>query len=169
MVATTLIKDLGTFDAAHQLPHHEGKCANLHGHTYRVVVTVVGVVSKVIPGQPSTSEGMLIDFSLLKDVYKKRIEQVVDHSFMVGSIPLPWVADLERTQGVSLEALGVGKLAVLPIAVTTAELLSNWMLGEMIEGLDLVGALDRISDIAIEVFETPTSAAKSSAHLKEVL
>ena len=44
------------FEAAHQLPHHPGKCRELHGHSYRLVVSV----NRPVDGH----SGMAIDFSL---------------------------------------------------------------------------------------------------------
>ncbi len=42
-----------TFDAAHHLHLYEGKCKNLHGHTYRLVITVSGFVDEI---------GIAVDF-----------------------------------------------------------------------------------------------------------
>jgi 6-pyruvoyltetrahydropterin/6-carboxytetrahydropterin synthase len=47
-------------DAAHSLPNYKGKCANLHGHSWRIVVEVVGVKNE--------ETGMLIDFVEIKKV-----------------------------------------------------------------------------------------------------
>lgn len=63
-----------TFDAAHQLPHHDGKCANMHGHTYVVEVTVSGHVQLSGP-----SEGMVVDFAKMSAYWKLRFEPLVDH------------------------------------------------------------------------------------------
>lgn len=66
-VGTTMrvVKEI-SFDCAHILPFYDGKCARLHGHTYRLWVGVEGQVD------PET--GMVVDF---KDV-KKILESVVD-------------------------------------------------------------------------------------------
>jgi 6-pyruvoyltetrahydropterin/6-carboxytetrahydropterin synthase len=47
-----------TFDSAHYLRNYAGKCANMHGHTYRVIVTIEG--DRLDP------LGMLVDFSTVK-------------------------------------------------------------------------------------------------------
>ena len=62
-----------TFDAAHWLPNvRDGhKCANLHGHTYRVVVAV--------EGQVDAYTGFVLDFGDLKDAVKQTIDWL-DHS-----------------------------------------------------------------------------------------
>lgn len=59
-----------TFDSAHFLPSYNGKCENMHGHTYRLQVTVDG---------PLDNEGMVIDFALLKKVVKTKVLDKLDH------------------------------------------------------------------------------------------
>ena len=61
------------FDAAHQLRNYSGKCASIHGHTWRVEV--------IVEGQSLDHVGMLIDFSLLKKMIKEEIARF-DHSFI---------------------------------------------------------------------------------------
>lgn len=53
----TISKDI-KFDCAHMLSNYEGKCANLHGHTYHGTVTIEGDVD------PET--GMLLDYNIIK-------------------------------------------------------------------------------------------------------
>lgn len=71
----TTISKSWSFDAAHQLPHHDGKCANPHGHTYRLTVGVSGE-PKPIKGNPD--EGMVMDFAVLDDVWKL-LKPILDH------------------------------------------------------------------------------------------
>ena len=61
-----------TFDAAHRLLDYEGKCSQMHGHTYRLQVTVCGI--------PDLVTGILIDFCELKDLVNKNIIDIVDHA-----------------------------------------------------------------------------------------
>lgn len=61
------------FDAAHRLCGYQGNCANIHGHTWIVEVTVSGEQLNAI--------GMLIDFKDLKKALKKIIEQL-DHQYI---------------------------------------------------------------------------------------
>jgi 6-pyruvoyltetrahydropterin/6-carboxytetrahydropterin synthase len=58
------------FDAAHHLTKYYGKCEKVHGHTYKLLVTVSGELS---------SNDMLIDFIILKRVVKKHILDYLDH------------------------------------------------------------------------------------------
>ena len=59
------------FEAAHRLPDHPGKCRELHGHSYRLVVSVDRPIE---PGS-----GMAIDFSDLKRIVARDVVDVVDH------------------------------------------------------------------------------------------
>ncbi|GLG00257.1 6-carboxytetrahydropterin synthase QueD [Alicyclobacillus hesperidum subsp. aegles] len=67
-----------TFDAAHHLHAYDGKCTNLHGHTYRLVVTVSGFVNAI---------GIVIDFGELKQIYRDVIERKVDHQYLNEVLP----------------------------------------------------------------------------------
>ncbi|MBU1018992.1 MAG: 6-carboxytetrahydropterin synthase QueD [Patescibacteria group bacterium] len=59
------------FDAAHYLPKYHGKCEKLHGHTYKLRVT--------LEGEPD-SEGMVFDFAEIKRVVAERVLEELDHS-----------------------------------------------------------------------------------------
>lgn len=66
-----------SFDIAHLLDGHDGKCKNLHGHTYQLEVEVQG---PLIQGGPK--DGMVLDFSTLKSVVKMHIIDRMDHAFL---------------------------------------------------------------------------------------
>jgi len=75
-----------TFDSAHQLIGHKGKCANLHGHTYKLEVVLKGTL---VTDDQLSDEGFLIDFSDVKKVVKKLVVDQLDHSFMaMGNEPV---------------------------------------------------------------------------------
>lgn len=69
-----------SFDAAHFLPNHKGKCSSMHGHTYRLEVTVVREDGKLI--NSGSDEGMVIDFSDLKAIVKAEVIDKVDHKVL---------------------------------------------------------------------------------------
>ena len=69
-----------TFDAAHFLPHHKGKCSSMHGHTYRLEVTVVREKGELI--EQGSDEGMVIDFSDLKAIVKTEVIDKMDHKLL---------------------------------------------------------------------------------------
>lgn len=58
-----------TFHAAHSLPNHEGECANLHGHTFKMLVEVSGCVN----AKEGAENGMVMDFSHLKEMVEDKI------------------------------------------------------------------------------------------------
>jgi 6-pyruvoyltetrahydropterin/6-carboxytetrahydropterin synthase len=65
------------FDAAHVLTNHQGLCRNLHGHTYRVDVSV---------RQPADDPGdMVIDFKDLKQIAAREICDRFDHAFIYNT------------------------------------------------------------------------------------
>ena len=61
------------FDAAHRLIGYEGKCAELHGHTWKVEVFVVG--------EKLNDVGILVDFNILKEEISQIIGRL-DHKFL---------------------------------------------------------------------------------------
>lgn len=67
-------------DMGHRVPNHRSKCKNPHGHRYTIEV---GVDDKVIDTKGVSEEGMVIDFSDLKDVMMRKIDATFDHSFVV--------------------------------------------------------------------------------------
>ena len=70
-----------SFEMAHALWNYDGPCRNVHGHSYRLLVTLTGTpVDK--PGDPKN--GMVIDFTDLKNIVKKEIVSVFDHAVVVS-------------------------------------------------------------------------------------
>ena len=67
-----------TFDAAHHLHCYEGKCKNLHGHTYKVVFGISGYVNEI---------GLAIDFGDIKEIWKNEIEIYLDHRYLNETLP----------------------------------------------------------------------------------
>lgn len=68
-----------TFDAAHFLPNHKGKCAAMHGHTYRLEVTVIRQNGLIDSG---SDEGMVIDFYDLKGIVTAEVIDKLDHKVL---------------------------------------------------------------------------------------
>jgi 6-pyruvoyltetrahydropterin/6-carboxytetrahydropterin synthase len=62
-----------SFETGHALYGYDGKCKNVHGHSYKLSVTVIGVP---ITDRDNVKFGMVIDFSDLKKIVK---EEIVDH------------------------------------------------------------------------------------------
>ena len=67
------------FDAAHCLPDYQGKCARLHGHTWRLDVEVAG---------PVAEDGFVVDFTELKKAVQPVVD-VLDHDCL-NNLGLPF-------------------------------------------------------------------------------
>ena len=125
-----------SFDAAHQLVGHCGKCANLHGHTYKLEVAVEGPL--ITSG---SSEGMVIDFSDLKTVAGELVDKL-DHATLIkGDEPIFKTLDTK---------------AVIFGFRTTAEYLATyiyWYLKREMPGIEIS---------FVRLWETPTGYAEFS-------
>jgi len=66
-----------SFETGHALYGYDGKCKNVHGHSYRLNVTVIG---KPISDNSNVKFGMVIDFGDLKKIVKEEIVDVFDHA-----------------------------------------------------------------------------------------
>lgn len=69
------------FEIAHALWEYDGPCQNIHGHSYRMFVTVLGNPLEQ-PGHPKN--GMVIDFGDLKQLVKKEIVDKMDHTIILN-------------------------------------------------------------------------------------
>ena len=125
------------FDAAHVLTNHQGLCKNLHGHTYRVDVSVT---------QPEGDDrDMVIDFRDLKKIATEAICDRFDHAFVYNT-----QSDGEREIAAVVEKHGMRTVAI-PFR-STAENLARLFYGELkarIPGLS-----------AVKVWETADSCAE---------
>jgi len=68
------------FDMAHALDYHEGKCKNIHGHSYQLLVTIKG---KPIDELEVSNSGMIMDFGDLKKLVKTNIVDLYDHALVL--------------------------------------------------------------------------------------
>ena len=66
-----------SFDAAHFLAEYNGKCRNIHGHRWRVVVEVQSEELR----EDQQQREMCVDFSVLKDDLKEEVDYF-DHTFI---------------------------------------------------------------------------------------
>src|SRR5512133_3941205 len=69
------------FERAHVLWNYDGPCRNVHGHSYRLFVTIIGTPVED-PSNPK--DGMVMDFTVLKSIVKKDILAVFDHSVVLN-------------------------------------------------------------------------------------
>ena len=128
------------FDAAHVLTNHKGLCKNLHGHTYRVDVSV-----RQAEGDGSD---MVMDFKDVKRICEETVLSKFDHAFIYDetSVGESEIASVVQKNGM--------RTAALPFR-STAENLARWIFGAL-EG--------RIAGLyAVRVYETAESCAEYTA------
>ena len=66
-----------SFETGHALYGYDGKCKNVHGHSYKLFVTVIG---SPIDDENNVKYGMVIDFTDLKKIVKEEVVDVFDHA-----------------------------------------------------------------------------------------
>ena len=71
-----------SFEMAHALLNYDGKCKNIHGHSYRLEVTIIGE-PRAEAGHPE--DGLVIDFGELKRVVNAAVVDEFDHALVVKS------------------------------------------------------------------------------------
>ena len=126
-----------SFDASHQLVGHFGKCANLHGHTYKVEVVLTGPIE-----EEGSSKGMIVDFYHVKKYAGSLIDRL-DHAVLLeGNEPIAQ-GDIVQTKRVIFGFR------------TTAENMSRFLTWTLANLLQPYGRLD-----FVRLWETPTGYAE---------
>ncbi len=69
------------FETGHALYGYDGKCKNVHGHSYKLNVTVIGIP---IHDSNHVKNGMVIDFGDLKKIVKEEIVDQFDHATVLN-------------------------------------------------------------------------------------
>lgn len=72
-----------TFDMAHALYGYDGLCKNIHGHTYKLSITLKGKPVNILH---HPKNGMVIDFTDLKKIVKETVIDVFDHSLVLNAL-----------------------------------------------------------------------------------
>ena len=134
------ISKIFTFDASHMLDGHDGKCQNLHGHTYQLEVTVASILIN-----EGAKAGMVMDFADLKAWVKQTILEPFDHAFL-------YHGNNERESQIAALLEGWQMKTLRLNQRTTAEHLAI----EMYHRLQAVG----VPVCRIKLWETPTSYAE---------
>lgn len=79
---TTRITKVFSFEMAHSLWNHSGKCKNIHGHSYKLFVCLNGQIRN---STKHPEDGMIIDFGKLKSLVEKFIINEFDHALVINS------------------------------------------------------------------------------------
>ncbi len=130
------------FDMAHALSNYDGKCKNIHGHTYKLFVTLIGIPCEDCS---SPKNGMVLDFGDLKNIVKIPIVDVFDHALVVPANK--GFEDLRKFQDTD-------KYIEVPFQ-PTCENLTIYIANIIRSKLP-----DSVSLYSIRLYETPTSYAE---------
>lgn len=104
------------FEAAHQLPHHDGKCQRLHGHSWVGRVYIKG--NSLV--QDGSKQGMVMDYGDIKQYIKPLLDNYLDHYYLNETTGLenPTSEEVARWIFEKLEAAGCPNLWAVEIQET---------------------------------------------------
>ncbi len=131
----------GNFDAAHFLKGYPGKCANIHGHRWVVLLEIASDALQ----EEGAERGMAMDFAVMKKALKAECDQL-DHTLIMeeGSLKANTLAALQEEDMA---------LSIVPFR-PTAENLAKYFFDRM--------AAQGIPVSAVTVYESPVSSARYS-------
>ena len=135
------------FDAGHRIPFHDSLCKNVHGHRYRLEVTVEGEIQ---PARGDSNDGMVLDFGRVKEIMNDLVVSQWDHSFLV------WDQDSKMLQ--SLRILGSHHRTIILPCVPTAENLATLIFERLETKIDEVFEND-LKLFRVRLYETPNCFA----------
>lgn len=145
MPRITITKEF-SFEAAHALEGYDGPCRNIHGHSYKLAVTVTG---SRLTGPSSPKKGMIMDFGDLKSIVNTTIIEPFDHALILPRDTSLRINDNDET--------GFPKLKIVDYQPTSENLLLDFaaQIGRLLpQGIRLV---------KIRLQETSTSFAEWEA------
>jgi 6-pyruvoyltetrahydropterin/6-carboxytetrahydropterin synthase len=140
---TRIAKDFH-WEMGHRLPFHNGGCQNIHGHSYRMRVTVEGDLDE---------NGMVLDYFDLKEIVEPLVARI-DHSFL---------CDDRDEQMLEFFRANPLKHVVVPFR-TTAENLAQWFLTEI---ADRLASYPNLRFLTVRVHETERTYAERSGALRD--
>lgn len=154
------------FDAAHRLIAYEGKCKNLHGHTYEAIVEVESAIS--IPEMNSKeNKGMVVDFGTLKSAVKRWIDNHWDHNVILHD------SDLLLKNIAALKPDDSYKEPYRMFVNPTAENMTVELFNRLKDHFELVGSIQDESFVSVfrnirlksvKILETGSTCAQFDIH-----
>jgi 6-pyruvoyltetrahydropterin/6-carboxytetrahydropterin synthase len=152
--SVSVSKDYLTFSAAHFITFRGHQCESLHGHNYRLGISVTG---------PIDDECLfVVDFAILKRVVRKYVE-MMDHRVLLPT-ENPKLSFAEDGEAIRVDYFGkhtytfpVRDCAMLPIRNTTAEMIAEWVADRVTADLLAQGAT--ITALELEVEESVGQSA----------
>lgn len=126
-----------TFDSGHRLSNYNGKCRRLHGHTYHCEITIGGVELDDL--------GMVLDFGVLKDIFKEQVDAKFDHRMLLYDKD---EYNKKIATAITPDADSICWVGYNPTAEN---------IGKDIFGIIQAGLPIGISVLKVKLYETPTS------------
>jgi 6-pyruvoyltetrahydropterin/6-carboxytetrahydropterin synthase len=93
------------FDSGHRIPNHCGQCRNIHGHRYRLDLTLSG---EVLHREGASDDGMILDFGDIKSLAQDHLVSKWDHAFLIyrgDTALLNFLQSMEGHKTVVLDAI----------------------------------------------------------------
>ena len=113
-----LIKLIRSFSSAHRLPHYDGPCHDLHGHTWKAVFVIEG---------PVKEDGMVCDFKVVKKLLD---ENLPDHQLLNDWVENPTAENLAQFLSQKIGA----ELAQMNLTLKTLEIWESDNAAAIVEG-----------------------------------
>jgi 6-pyruvoyltetrahydropterin/6-carboxytetrahydropterin synthase len=129
------------WEMGHRLPEHFGKCKNIHGHSYRMIVELEGEVDK---------SGMVMDYYDIKKIVDPVVEKL-DHAFMVYKEDKEIISFLEKMKS---------KIVVVGFQ-STVENISQYFLNE----IKKTNFPQNVKKISVRIYETLDDYAEENVTL----
>lgn len=151
---TTVSKEI-TFDCAHMLSGHDGLCANLHGHTYKVQLLIT---DEPYNQSGASSDQMVMDFKTMKQLLQDEILSSFDHAVIFSAAQFRSEAEMALYEWAKANNM---RYVVMPKR-TTAECMAEYFVDVIQEAFIEKGITTAYmpKHIGIRVWETPTSCAE---------
>jgi 6-pyruvoyltetrahydropterin/6-carboxytetrahydropterin synthase len=136
-----------SWDSAHRIPDENGKCENLHGHTYSMKVNIIGEVNNV-------ENGMLVNFSDIKNMVEPLVNKM-DHAVIIS--------ENDRALEKFLDDNELKKFVVSQSPTT--EVLCEIFATNIKEEIKRTELEDKIDKIEITISETTSTSASLELNL----
>jgi len=118
------------WEMGHRLPEHFGKCKNIHGHSYKMIVELEGDVEE---------SGMVMDYYDLKKIVEPIVEKL-DHAFMVYKGDKEIISFLEKMKS---------KMVVVELQ-STIENICKYFLDE----IKKISFPKNVKRVSVRIYET---------------
>jgi 6-pyruvoyltetrahydropterin/6-carboxytetrahydropterin synthase len=125
----------------HRLPHHDGPCRNVHGHSYRMIVEISGDLN---------NNGMVIDFFDLDSIIAPILEKY-DHAFLC------WENDNAVKKFLENEKM---KIMIVKYQ-STVENICKDLLNQIQNGIKQTES-NNIRTVSLKIYETPNAFAEQT-------